>query len=255
MRVLAVEGPAWVEKCVRGSQRVVHEDRQALWVWPLCRREAEGGADRAAEYLEYSGLLRFAAGCGGLDFMTMLKIGLEANSGVLYREGPWPQPVFPYDEEEIDAIFEENGLIPGRTVLLAPYAGKSDMRGIPMSFYIKLAEQLRAVGYTVCTNTGRAKEPPVPGTVPLLVPYRLARRFCEKAGSFVSIRSGLCDIVSSAECKKVVLYGNAVFMSAAASQKEFYSLNSMGLCDDTVEIDYMTCRQTCIFQSIIENLK
>lgn len=189
-----------------------------------------------SEYLEYSGLLRFAAGCRGMDFMTMLKVGLEANCGVPYREGPWAQPVFPYDEEEIDAIFKERGLIPSRTVLLAPYAGKSDMCGVPMAFYAELAGKLRAAGYTVCTNTGGgAKEPPVPGTKPLLVPYRLIRPFCERAGVFIGIRSGLCDIVSGAKCNKVMIYGDVLFSSAAVTYKEYFSLRNMGLCDDTME--------------------
>ncbi len=191
-----------------------------------------------SEYLEYSGLFRHFAGWRGLDFMAMLKIGLEANCGVPYEEGPWQQPEFPYDGAELDRLFAENGLLPGRTALLAPYAGKSDLWGVPMSFYEDLAGRLKEAGYTVCTNSGGGpKEPPVPGTVPLLVPYRLIRPFCERAGVFIGLRSGLCDMISAANCRKVVLYTGLEIPSVTASHREFFSLNNMGLCEDAVEVE------------------
>ena len=188
-----------------------------------------------SDYLEHSGVMRRMAGVHGIDFMTMLKIGLEVNCGVLYKDGPWVQPVFPYDEGEIDAIFEEHGLVAGRTVLLAPYAGKSEMWGIPMSFYAELADKLRAAGFSVCTNGGGKKEPPVPGTKPLLVPYRLVQPFCERAGIFIGLRSGLCDIVSSARCRKVVLYSDEVKTGGPCTWMDFFSLEKMGLCKAVTE--------------------
>lgn len=190
-----------------------------------------------SDYLEYSGLLRLMAGHRGLDFMSMLKIGLEANCGVPYNESPWEQPRFPYDQAELDEIFEKYSLIPGRTILLAPYAGKHEMWGIPMEFYAKLAAQLREAGYMVCTNSGdMRREPPVPGTIALLIPHRLVRAFCEMAGGFVGLRSGLCDMVSAAErCKKIVLYGKMPIPSAVATHQEFFSIKNMGLCADVEE--------------------
>lgn len=189
-------------------------------------------------YLEYSGIFRRMEGHRGMDFMTMLKIGLEANCGVSYEEKPWQQPELSYDPAEVDKIFRIHGLIPGRTVLLSPYAGKHNMWGIPMEFYSKLATQLQTAGYTVCTNSGnKKKEPPVPGTVPLLVPHRLIRAFCERAGGFVGLRSGLCDIVAAAEgCRKIILYIDIPISSVAAIHQDVFSLNKIGLCTDAVEL-------------------
>ena len=189
-----------------------------------------------SDHLEHSGVMRHMAGVHGIDFMTMLKIGLEANCGVPYREDFWTQPSFPYDEGEIDAIFEEHKLIPGRTVLLAPYAGKSEMWGVPVAFYARLADELHAAGFCVCTNTsGGEKEPPVPGTRPLLVPYRLVRPFCERAGIFIGLRSGLCDIVSGARCRKVVLYSDKFKTGGPCTWLDFFSLEKMGLCRAVTE--------------------
>lgn len=188
--------------------------------------------------LGYSGILRLMAGHRGLDFMSMLKIGLEVNCGIPYEEKPWRQPEFPYDPVEVDKIFRTHGLAPGKIVLLAPYAGKQNMWGIPMEFYTKLAAQLRAAGYTVCTNSGDPqKEPPVPGTLPLLVPHHLMRPFCERAGYFIGLRSGLCDIISAVKLRaKIVLYP-VVRTEGIAFFREFFSLKNMGLCEDAVELE------------------
>lgn len=193
-----------------------------------------------SDFLEYSGVFRYMGGHRGLDFMSLLKIGLEANCGLSYEEGPWEQPQFPCDGTELDELFRRHALIPGRTVLLAPYAGKHSLWGISMDFYQQLARQLQAEGLTVCTNTcSSSLEPPVPGTVPILVPHRLARRFCEQAGCFIGLRSGLCDIVSAAQgCKKVVLSGDMTIPALCASHQAFFSLENMGLCRDALELGY-----------------
>lgn len=209
-----------------------------------------------SDYLEYSGIFRLMAGHRGLDFMSMLKIGLEANCGVPYEEGPWIQPEFSYDSAEVDAIFRTHGLISGRTVLLAPYAGKHGLWGISMAFYAELAKKLWEKGFTVCSNSSDPqKEPPVPGTTPLLVPHRLVRAFCEKAGGFVGLRSGLCDIVSAAKgCRKIVLYGDMPVPSIVASHREFFSMGNMRLCEDAVELETVGRNEKKVLSQVIAQL-
>ncbi len=191
-----------------------------------------------SDFMTYSGLMRRSAGIRGIDFMTMLKAGMEVNCGVPYEDGPWEQPEFPYDAGEVETLLTENGLIPGKTVLLAPYAGKGEMCGIPMEFYAELARQLKEKGYTVCTNSvDPQREPPTPGTQPLRIPYRLMRPFCQLAGYFLGLRSGLCDIISQAQCRKVILYAPNMRTDGICSFKEFFSLTNMGLCEDAVEVE------------------
>lgn len=206
-----------------------------------------------SDYLEYTGVLRRTEGHRGLDFMSMLRVGLEANCDIPYEERPWRQPEFPYDPAELNEIFCAHSLTPGRTVLLAPYAGKQNMWGIPMEFYTKLAARLQAAGYTVCTNSGDTKkEPPVPGTVPLLVPHRLIRVFCEAAGGFVGLRSGLCDIVSAAEgCRKIVLYDPDAITGGVSAHYDFFSLRNMGLCEDVVELEIREKNQDAVLSCIM----
>lgn len=207
-----------------------------------------------SEYLEYSGILRRMAGWRKIDFMTMLKIGLEVNSNVPFQEGAWKAPVFPYQESEIDEIFEKNKLIPGKTVLLAPYAGKSDLWGIPLSFYEELTQKLIQKGYIVCTNSmDPQKEPPVPGTRSLLVSHRLIQAFCEKAGGFISLRSGLCDIVSSTkDCIEIILYSPNFFIKGISSYFSFFSIKMMKLRQDKIfEIEIKDEKLEKIYSQIL----
>ena len=210
-----------------------------------------------SEYLEYSGILRFMSGYRGLDFMSMLKIGMDINCGLDYEEGTWTQPEFPWTPEEVEEIFQVHGLRPGKTALIAPYAGKNDMWGIPAGFYEKLAQQLLMEGFTVCTNSyDPQREPAVPGTAPILIPHRLMRAFCEKAGCFIGLRSGLCDIVSAAkDCKKIILYGEMTIPSASASHQEFFSLDAMGLCGDCLEVAYKSGQKDEIVSQLVSAAK
>ena len=193
-----------------------------------------------SDYLEYSGLLRRMAGYRGLNFMRLLQVGFEANFGLDYEESLWIQPDIPYTAEELNTLFREYRLPPGRTVLIAPYAGKHDRWNIPISFYTDLAQKLTENGFVVCTNScNPEREPVIPGTLPILVPHRLIKAFCEKGGYFIGLRSGLCDIISGAAgCRKVIIYGDMPIPSLTASHREFFSLNAMGLCADAIEMDF-----------------
>ncbi len=210
-----------------------------------------------SEYLEYSGVLRRMEGHRELNFMRLLRVGFEANFGLPYDELPWKQPEFPYDPNEVEQYFQKYGLVGGRTVLISPYAGKGEQGGIPMSFYASIAQELKRSGFTVCTNSGNPqKEPVVPGTIPILIPHRLMRPFCEKAGCFIGLRSGLCDILSGAKhCKKIILYWVMPIPSTVSSHQDFFSLNAMELCEDAVELAFKSDGQDELAAQIINTVR
>ena len=138
-----------------------------------------------------------------------------------------PKRVLPQDYsngKEIDELFETRELIQGRTVVLAPYAG-SFISNIPMSFWEKITVQLKAKGYTVCTNCYGDKELPINGTKPIGFSFSQAISFLNKAGGFIALRSGLCDIVSSSSAKQVILYENGF----NATNIRFFGLKNTGL--------------------------
>lgn len=204
--------------------------------------------------LAYSGILRYMQGHRGLDFMSLLKIGFQINLNLEYEELNCPLPALPYDEKEIDVIFNRYQLVPERTVLIAPYAGHS-LR-LPLHFYHLLVCKLLELGFKVCTNSvDLQKEPVAEGSIPLRLPHNLLKPFCERAGFFIGFRSGLVDIMSSAKMKcKIIIFPNMKTQEGIANHGHFFSLKEMGLCDDALEIIYDQRKDQSLINEIIDNI-
>lgn len=128
-------------------------------------------------------------------------------------------------------IFKEYGLIPGRTVLLSPYA--NTIRRFSEVFWESLATQLLSMGYCVCTNVGSDREKAVPGTVPVFVEINGISDFAEAAGYFIGIRSGLCDLLCRSGCLKIILYSDEIFDLIPVYN--FYSMEKMGFGENVLE--------------------
>ncbi len=166
----------------------------------------------------------------GLNFMDRYKAGVFDNMYLRMAE-----PKFSDSREKTAEFFERNGLKPGMTVLLAPYVNTLEM--LPQWFWIELVHDLKAMGFTVCTNCGNESELPVVGSLRVCPEYKDLRDFCEYGGYFISSRSGLCDIVSGMNACKIVVYQPYEFWGAGRGI-DYFSLNDMGLCDDAIEIEY-----------------
>jgi hypothetical protein len=136
------------------------------------------------------------------------------------------------NKSEIYKVLSMMNLEMGKTVILAPYA--QTMTELSISFWSKLAEKLKECGYSVCTNVA-GEEKPIPNTIPLYLSLDGADFVVEYAGYFIGLRSGFCDVISMAKCKKIILYSNEVFECIKVI--DFYSLNKMGLCKDAIEIE------------------
>ncbi|MCI9078952.1 MAG: hypothetical protein HFH68_08520 [Lachnospiraceae bacterium] len=135
------------------------------------------------------------------------------------------------DAAYIDSLFQKNGLIKGKTVIISPYANTSS--NLPESFWIKLAREYADKGYTVCTNSCGDEEPAITGTKALTFPIKAAIQAVEAAGTFIGLRSGLCDVISSAKAEKIIIYPDRVYQGGRYI--DFYSLRNMGLCMDVEE--------------------
>lgn len=140
------------------------------------------------------------------------------------------------DSEEskkyVNQLFEENGLKKGKTVILLPYAKTATK--IDESFWIALAEKLKGQGYEVCTNSGGDGEPAIKGTKELFFDIRYSLETVEAAGVLIGLRSGLCDVLSTAKARKIILYPDRLY--GPDTFINFFSLNRMELCDDAIEL-------------------
>lgn len=157
-------------------------------------------------------------------------------------------------EEEIDRIFEEHGLIPGRTVLLVPYANTID----PLSaqFWNYLADGLIRLGYTVCTNCDYPKEEKVRGTTPLFLRYNQLNQFVKKAGVIIQLRSGLTDLLYNCECNNFVLYPiENYYHFGFDTLYEYFSLKKMGLSSSAIELEFSRKDEKDICVRITDDLR
>lgn len=133
--------------------------------------------------------------------------------------------------EYIDEYFKTNGLVKGKTVIIAPYANTSS--SLNSDFWKRVVLEYKNKGYIVCTNSSGEAELAIEGTKAIFFPLFAAVQIIEAAGVFIGLRSGLCDIISSAKAKKIILYPDRIYQGGRYI--DFYSLRKMELCKDAEE--------------------
>lgn len=109
----------------------------------------------------------------------------------------------------------------GKTVIVAPYA-KSVVE-IPKEFWRKLILDYQEQGYLVCTNvTGEETE--IEGTIPIRIPINEMISAVEYGGCFVGLRSGMCDVISAARCRKIVIFPDCTYSTTNIKVEHFFDL-------------------------------
>lgn len=153
------------------------------------------------------------------------------------------------DNKELLSFFQEHKLKLGKTVILSPYA--NSLPALPMEFWIELAEKLRALGYDVCTNSSGPAEKVIPNTQRVCFPFESLIQGVEMAGYIIALRSGFCDVISSAKCKKIIIYPDKAcgFVKAI----DFYGLKYMELAEDAIEMEY-NCDDNMYVDKIIQSI-
>lgn len=94
---------------------------------------------------------------------------------------------------------------PGKTIILSPYA--KSVTELNMSVWEQIVKKYKQDGYECYTNVV-GDESPIKGTLPISPEITEVKSVVERAGIFIGIRSGLCDILKSAKAKKIALYPN-----------------------------------------------
>lgn len=138
-------------------------------------------------------------------------------------------------EREVEGQFCRRGLKVGKTVILAPYA--ETIPTMPEEAWIYIAKALSDAGYCVCTNSMSEKEPVIPGTQRVSYGYAQMIPILHLAGWFIGVRSGLCDVISSSKCKKIIVYPKSFFWGQGEVSK-YFSLKAMGFCSDVIEVEF-----------------
>jgi hypothetical protein len=225
---------------------VVVREEYVLWQIADYVRFARRGPEDVVPmyYLMLNGAVALLQGYKGLNFEKMFRyVSFDLDDDVRHEV-----PASGSDPEAAHAALVSNGLRPGHTVILAPYA-RTLVHGHDEQFWGALATELTARGYDVCTSGFGPGEPPVAGTPLLQFSFSEAVQFVESAGFFVGLRSGQCDAISSAKAVKVILHERGPWFKT--SLFEMFSLNAMGLCDDAVEFEFSSSEMSAILDDVV----
>ena len=136
----------------------------------------------------------------------------------VYGLNPNAKPAPPINLAE----FEDKALIErGKTVIIAPYA--NSVVQPPPEFWRKLVCEYTQQGLQVFTDVfGNEKK--LAGTKPIMIPLKSLVRAVEFAGHFIGLRSGLCDIVSTANCRKTVVFPDCIYSTTPYKVADFFAM-------------------------------
>lgn len=114
-------------------------------------------------------------------------------------------PVFNIVDNEYDVseLFSRHGLRIGKTVILSPYS--NSQVSASEEYWKRIAKLFLERGYSVATMCS-GNEHEIFGTVRFEFDLYHAFSVLEQAGFFIGTRSGFCDLVFSANCKKIIIY-------------------------------------------------
>lgn len=131
---------------------------------------------------------------------------------------PQTKPVIPYRFRD----YPELARIPaGRAVIFAPYA--KAVTALPERIWCEVVSSYKDKGYECYTNVA-GEEPPLDGTKPISPKVAELKSVVERAGTFVGIRSGLCDVLQTAKARKIALYPDYNYCDTQWKAIDMYAL-------------------------------
>ncbi len=114
-----------------------------------------------------------------------------------------------------------NDIPQGKTLIVSPYA--KSVTSLPADLWKDIISDYKGRGYRVYTNVSEG-EKELPGTYPLCAKLNEIKCIAEHAGVFVGIRSGLCDVLRTANCKKIALYPDYYYSDTRWKAIDMYAL-------------------------------
>ncbi len=114
-----------------------------------------------------------------------------------------------------------NSMEKGESVIISPYA--KSVAGIGSQVWRKIISHFQQKGTQVYTNVSGDEEP-LQGTFPLRVGLMELQSAVEWAGTFIGVRSGLCDVIKEAHCRKIVLFPDCYYSDTRWKVADFFYL-------------------------------
>ncbi len=129
------------------------------------------------------------------------------------------EPVIPTGWCEYDKLEE----IPeGKAAVLSPYA--KSVTALPKELWNDIVDDLISKGYKLYTNVA-GEEKALMNTEPISVKLSNMKSVVERAGMFIGIRSGLCDVLRTAKCRKIALFPDYYYGDTQWKAIDMYALS------------------------------
>ncbi len=130
------------------------------------------------------------------------------------------KPVIPNANQ---VVYKEIGKIPkNKAVIFSPYA--KSVVALPANIWDDAVKYYTSIGYKCYTNVV-GNEVPLDGTEAISPSVFEIKSVVERAGIFIGIRSGLCDVVREAKAKKVALYPDYNYCDTKWKAIDIYWIN------------------------------
>lgn len=107
-------------------------------------------------------------------------------------------------------------------VIFSPYA--KSVTALPEAVWEEIVSDYSEQGYQVFTNV-TGDEEPLKGTIPISPDICEMRSVVERAGTFIGIRSGICDVIRTAACRKVALYPDYHYCDTQWKSIDIYAID------------------------------
>lgn len=142
-------------------------------------------------------------GYKSLNILDIYKVMLKLPMGSIPVD---PRRHYSEISGKADVLFKKNDLLSGNTILLAPDAFSYDVHHFDLEFWKTLSSTLISKSYKVAVISHQKEIKKIRGIVPVNFPLREAIPFVEKCGFFIGNRSGFCDLISTSQAMKIILY-------------------------------------------------
>lgn len=133
-----------------------------------------------------------------------------------------PQDTEPVEPLNWDGFKYSENVSCGKTAIISPYA--KSVASLPENLWTDIVEDLKQQGYELFTNVC-GDEKPLQGTKPISPTIAEMKSAVEQAGLFIGIRSGMCDVIKTADCKKIALYPDYYYCDTKWKSIDMYSIN------------------------------
>lgn len=110
----------------------------------------------------------------------------------------------------------------GKAVILSPYA--KSVTALPISVWQQIISAYLGKGYQCFTNVV-GDELPLPETEPISPRINEIQSLVEWAGTFIGVRSGICDVLLKAECRKIALYPDYNYCDTRWKAIDMYTMD------------------------------